>query len=110
MLSLAREETTLITSELASVASASRVAISDSAVGAGRVAAEMNPLAVKQAIRAGAEEGSGCECDKWSLGPQLPRRQADTTVGGMGLRQTLEVSVKDLSCESLSAFCSHHSR
>lgn len=83
------------------MASASRVAIGDSAVGAGRVAAEMNPLAVKQAIRAGAEDGSGCECDKWSLGPQPPRRQADTTVGGMGLRQTLEVSVKELGCESL---------
>jgi hypothetical protein len=63
LISLAREETAALTSELASVASSSRVAIGESAVGPGRLAGELNPLAIRQAIEAGVKEGAGCESE-----------------------------------------------
>lgn len=62
MLSLAREETAFLSAELAA---AGRVAVESAASGV-KVAAEMNPLAVRQAAEASVKEGMGCEYAIWS--------------------------------------------
>jgi hypothetical protein len=64
LLSMAREETAIITSELANAASSSKVPIPVATIGeigAGRVAVEVNNLTMRQAVQTGLKESSGCK-------------------------------------------------